>query len=371
MTLPQLSIRGRTIPYPIIQGGMGIGISLNKLAGAVIREGGAGVISCAGLDFLISAKLGRKVEMHDAVQHEVEKTAAQSEKKGVIGVNIMRYLDRTFESSIHGAIDAKADMIICGAGLPLALPDMVEKADIALIPIVSSLRALQLICKRWSKKNRRPDAVVVEGPLAGGHLGFAFDDLQIEANRLENLFPPIKDFAMKNGDFPVIVAGGIYTNKDIISWISRGADGVQMGTRFLATEESGATAAYKEAVVKCKKEDIIVCHNDSCPPGSPSGMPFRTLTYAPMFKYGKNRQVLCNRGFVLQKDPAGNYTKCGAKENPERNFCICNGLLASCGYISKTEEAPLYTVGSSAHRVSKIMSVHALMNELREGKITD
>jgi nitronate monooxygenase len=364
MKLPQLTIRGRTATIPIVQGGMGVGISRSALAGAVAHAGGVGTLSSACLDFLISKDLGYTVNTHFATEHEISSAQNIARSCGIIGINIMRYLDRDYVDSVHGAITAGADMIVSGAGLPLSLPQIVAKADIALVPIVSSLRALTIICKRWEKFSRRPDAVVVEGPLAGGHLGFEYTLLTHEKNALEDLFPPIKDFARKNGDFPVIVAGGIHTHDDIVTWITRGADGVQLGTRFLTTHESGATKAYKKMVVKCTKNDIIIAHKKMNPPGSPSGMPFRTIQRAPMFKYGAQRKPLCNRGYLLQKDVSGHYVICGAKEDPRHNFCICNGLLASCGYVPSTKEAPLYTVGAYAHRIKKIISVHDLLHEL-------
>ena len=365
MILPKLTIRDRTYKTPIIQGGMGVGVSRDILAGAVAHDGCIGILSSACLDFLISHDLKKRCNAYDAMITEVQNARAFSQGNGGIGVNIMVYLARDFDASVRGAVDAKADMIICGAGLPLQLPQVVgTTADIALIPIVSSVRALRLICARWAKKGCRPDAVVVEGPLAGGHLGFAYEDLTRSEHQLDAIFPPIKEFAMANGDFPVIVAGGIYTHQDICDWtIGRGADGVQMGTRFLATEESSASLLYKQAVIDCKPEEIIVCQNKICPPGSPSGMPFRTLVNAPMYAFGKFRVPFCNRGYVLQKDTEGLFSICAAKENSKHNFCICNGLLSSAGYVK--DERPLYTVGSNAHRIDRILSTHDLINELK------
>lgn len=364
MILPKLTIRDRTYEAPIIQGGMGVGVSRDMLAGTVAHEGCIGILSSACLDFLISHDLKKRYNAYDAMILEVQNARILSQGHGGIGVNIMVYLARDFDASVRGAVDAKADMIICGAGLPLQLPQVVgTTADIALIPIVSSVRALRLICARWAKKGRRPDAVVVEGPLAGGHLGFAYEDLTRSEHQLDAIFPPIKEFAMTNGDFPVIVAGGIYTHQDICDWITRGADGVQMGTRFLVTEESGASLLYKQAVIECTPEEIIVCHNRTCPPGSPSGMPFRTLTNAPMYAFGKFRRPFCNRGYVLQKDAEGSFSICAAKENSQQNFCICNGLLSSAGYAK--DEQPLFTVGTNAHRVDRIVSTHELICELK------
>ncbi|MCI0469907.1 MAG: nitronate monooxygenase, partial [Nitrospirae bacterium] len=235
--LPHLKIKGKTISLPIIQGGMGVGVSLSPLARAVAKEGGIGIVSSAGLDRLVSKRNNKKVNTYEAAYEEVSLAKANG---GVAGINIMCALVRDYENSVKGALDAGADVIISGAGLPLGLPGIQPPKDTALIPIVSSARALELICKKWERFGYRPDAVVLEGPLAGGHLGFKIDQIDIESNKLENLLPPVKDMAIKYGNFPVIVAGGVYTHEDILRFLKMGADGVQMGTRFLATEESSA-----------------------------------------------------------------------------------------------------------------------------------
>jgi nitronate monooxygenase len=338
---------------------MGVGVSLYPLAHAVAREGGLGVISSACLDRLVSKRTGKKVNTYEAAFEEVSLSKV---KDGFVGINIMMALVRDYCDSVKGALDAGADAIISGAGLPLNLPAIQPPKDTALVPIVSSARALDIICKKWEKLGYRPDAVVLEGPLAGGHLGFRIDHVDLESNKLENLLPPVKDLAMKHGDFPVIVAGGIYTHEDIVTFMDRGADGVQMGTRFLATEESSATEAYKQAVVTAKKDDIIVAHR----PGSPCGLPFRVIKQSPMYlsSLERRRPPKCDKGYVLLKDAAGNFTICPAKEDNEKYFCICNGLLSSGGYNPDKEE-PLYTVGTNAARVDRIVSVHTLMQELK------
>jgi nitronate monooxygenase len=241
------------------------------------------------------------------------------------------------------------------------LPAIQPPKDTAIIPIVSSARALDLICKKWEKLGFRPDAVVLEGPLAGGHLGFKIDQIDLESNRLENLFPPVKEMAQKKGNIPVIVAGGIYTYEDIVRFIEMGADGVQMGTRFLATEESSATSLYKQAVIDAQTEDIIVAHR----PGSPCGLPFRIIRHSPMYQSSlkRLREPKCDKGYVLLKDAEGHFTRCPAKLSNEEYFCICNGLLSSAGYNPDKEE-PLYTVGTNADRVDRIVTVRTLMNEL-------
>ncbi len=356
--LPQLSIKGKKITVPVVQGGMGVGVSLYPLARAVALQGGLGIVSSACLDRLVSRRTGKKLNSYEAAFEEVSLAKAEG---GFAGINIMCALVRDYEASVRGALDAGADAIISGAGLPLTLPAIQPPRDTALIPIVSSGRALELICKKWEKLGYRPDAVVLEGPLAGGHLGFKIDQIDLESNRLENLLPPVKEMAVKYGDFPVIVAGGIYTHNDIVRFLKMGADGVQMGTRFLATEESSASAAYKKAVVEAKEDDIVVAHD----PGSPCGLPFRVIKQSPMYVSAlkKLRAPKCDKGYVLLKDGEGKFTRCLAKESNEHHFCICNGLLSSSGYNTDKEE-PLYTVGTNASRVDKLLTVKSLMNEL-------
>ncbi len=337
---------------------MGVGVSLHPLAKAVAREGGLGIISSACIDRLVSKRNGKKLNTYEAAYEEISLSKIQN---GFSGINIMAALMRDYNDSVRGALDAGADAIISGAGLPLNLPAIQPPRDTALSPIVSSARALEIICKKWEKLGYRPDAVVLEGPLAGGHLGFRIDQIDLDSNKLENLLPPVKDMAIKCGDFPVVVAGGIYTHEDIVRFMSMGADGVQMGTRFLATEESSASEAYKQAVILARDEDIVVAHR----PGSPCGLPFRVIKQSPMYVSSLKhlRKPKCDKGYVLTKDADGKYTVCPAKQDNENFFCICNGLLSSGGYNTDQEEA-LYTVGSNASRVNKIISVKSLMAEL-------
>ncbi len=360
---PPLVIKSKKFDLPIIQGGMGVGVSLYPLAQAVAKEGGLGLVSSACLDRLVTKRTGNKHSSYEGAREEV---ARAKDAGGFAGINIMVALVRDYEESVRGALDAGADAIISGAGLPLGLPAIQKPKDTALIPIVSSARALELICKKWERLHYRPDAVVLEGPLAGGHLGFKIDQIDLDANLLENLFPPVKDMARKYGDFPVIVAGGIYTHGDIVRFLRMGADGVQMGTRFLATEESSATARYKQAVVAAKEEDIVVADR----PGSPCGLPFRVIKQSPMYVSAQQqlRKPKCDKGYVLLKDGEGKFTRCPAKESNENHFCICNGLLSSAGYNDDVEE-PLYTVGTNAARVDRILTVRELMQEL-SGKVS-
>lgn len=360
-SLQELVIKGKRIPVPVVQGGMGVGISLHPLASAVAFEGGLGIISSAGLDRLLSKRNGRPYGVYEAVYEEV--TLAKA-KGGYAGINIMVGLSRHYEKSVKAAIDAGADAIISGAGLPLGLPAIQDPKDTALIPIVSSARALELICRKWERLGYRPDAAVLEGPLAGGHLGFKMMEIPDPAHALENLLPHVIDVAAKFGNFPVIAAGGIFTAEDIRAIVAQGAAGVQMGTRFLATHESSATADYKQAVVRSTEEDIVVADI----PGSPCGLPFRVIKTAPMYitALARGRPPRCDKGYLLQRDKGGAYTQCPAKEANETFFCICNGLFSSAGYPG--DEEPLYTVGSNAYRVTEVVSVHELMQELKGGE---
>jgi nitronate monooxygenase len=357
-TLPSLAIKGKKIRIPIIQGGMGVGVSLSPLAAAVAQEGGVGIVSSAALDRLVSKRTGKKHTSYEAAFVEVSQAKA---KGGVAGINIMVALIQDYEDSVKGAIDAGADVIISGAGLPLSLPAIQPPGETGLIPIVSSARALEIICKKWERLGYRPDAVVLEGPLAGGHLGFKLEEIGIESNRLENLLPPVKEMAEKFGGFPVIVAGGIYTHDDIVRFLKRGADGVQMGTRFLVAKECSATDAYKQAVIDAGKEDILVAQS----PGSPCGLPFMVIKESGMFQSAleQKRKPRCDKGYVLRPDREGKFTQCRARLDDGGAFCICNGLLSSAGY-NPDQEDPLYTVGASGYRIDRLTTVKELMAEL-------
>ncbi len=356
--LPTIKIKDARKEVIFAQGGMGVGISLASLAKAVAKRGGIGTISSAGLAAIVSRRLGRRIDVRQAAAIEV----ADSKKDGgFIAINIMVALHQAFTDSILGAIEGGVDALILGAGLPTNLPSSLEKSDVALIPIVSSAKALRIIHKRWTDRLKRaPDAVILEGPLAGGHLGFSLADVTKPEYQLENIFGPVKEFAQKHGDFPVIVAGGIYYHEDIVRWINElGADGIQMGTRFAATQESGASADFKQAIINCREEDIIVPDK----PGSPCGLPFRIIKTSPGYQVAmeKSRPPKCNRGLVLRRDVEGHYTVCPARTSHD-SFCICNVLFAAHGFTDAEE--PIYTIGSRGHLVDRILSVDELMNEL-------
>lgn len=362
MKLPELIIKNIRLNNCIVQGGMGVAVSLHPLAGAVSRLGGLGIISSAGLRTVVSLREGEKVDTYTAVRMEIERAQSLSGGRPV-GINVMCALVGSYEDTIRAAIDAKVGAIISGAGLPTGLPSIQPPGHTALIPIVSSARVLEIIVKRWERFGYRPDAVVLEGREAGGHLGFKMVELNDPRFALEKLLLEVLEVAHRHGDFPIIVAGGLYTHEDIEKFLAMGAKGVQMGTRFLATHESSATDAYKQAVVAAGKDDITVVAFPDSAPASPCGLPFRVLKSSPM--YTNKRPARCNQGYVLQRGLDGKLSMCQAMPgapNSEKFLCICNGLLASAGYAPA--ELPLYTVGSNAYRVDKILSVAQLMEEL-------
>lgn len=356
--LPEMRIGRVRRPLPIIQGGMGVGISNARLAHAVSSLGALGTLSSACIDAVVGQRIGAKVNTREAMRLEVE--AAKGGQDIPIAVNIMVALVSTYEDSVLGALDGGAEVIISGAGLPLHLPAVVAKHPAAdrtmLIPIVSSGRAAEIIFKRWSKSGRTPDAMIVEGPEAGGHLGWkSVLEIEDRANILENLLTEVVEVAKRYGDVPVIAAGGVYTNEDIRRMLALGAKGVQIGTRFLATEESGATDDFKRALVECTDASVIVAME----PGSPCGLPFRVLSDSGMYQQTlKNeRPVRCDKGYLLMNG------KCLAKDDSGRFFCICNGLLSAIG-ANTTDAPPLFTVGTNASRVEKIVTVAELLKEL-------
>jgi len=356
MKLPTFTFRNQQIPFPIIQGGMGIGFSNYLLAGTVSKYGGLGIISSAALDSVVSFRLKEKYNTRGACAKEVSDAKKISEGRPV-GINIMVATVNDYENSVLGSMDGGVDIIISGAGLPTKLPAIVEthprSLEVALVPIVSSARALTIIIKKWEKYHRLPDAVVVEGPLAGGHIGWTKkEDAYAESNKLENLVNEVLELT-RQYDIPLIAAGGIHNHCDIKKYLNMGCAAVQMGTRFLATFESGASQEYKEHLVKCTKGDIDLADI----PGSPCKLLFRVIKTSPFYQQAlnKSRPPLCNKGYILVNGV------CAAQNNTD-SFCICNGLLASAGV--EGNELGLYTVGGRADEINQIISVKDLMQEL-------
>ncbi|MEI6498856.1 MAG: nitronate monooxygenase [bacterium] len=346
--------------FHIIQGGMGAAISLPALSGAVAREGGVGTITSVALDRGISDLIGRPVGHYEAAKLAVEFANEIGKNNGPIAINCMAHM-HTCAESIQGAIDGGARLIIIGAGIYKFIGAFKGHERVAFFAVVSSLRAAKTIYKLWSAQGHPPDGFIVEGPLAGGHLGFSMEEIFNPAYSLENIAPPIIQFGMEAG-IPVFVAGGVWNKFDIDLWLSKGAAGVQIGTRFLATEESSASDTTKQACVRATAEDIIIATN----PGSPAGMAFRILKNSPLYLHACKRQldVICELGYMLRSDGT-----CIAQTDPDY-FCICEGLLSSSAAIPEVAGRELHTVGANAARVDRILSVHELMEELTTGIIT-
>ena len=327
MSLRPLKLRNKTIPIPIIQGGMGVGISWERLAGAVAKEGAVGVVSAVGTGYrypeLVKRdKFGRPVgsiytHSKEALTRIIQDAKRISEGNGVIGVNILCAIT-DYGRVAADAVEAGADAIISGAGLPLRLPEYVGDADVALIPIVSSARALNLICRTWEKKYKRlPDAVVLEGPKSGGHQGFKYEECFMPEYQLENLFPSVLEEAKRWGDIPVIVAGGVWSYEDILYYMERGASGVQMATRFIATYECDAPPIYKETVLNAEEEDIMLFK-------SPVGYPLRVVKtpFIERLLAGYNGWNGCVSHCI---------TPCNKGEEAKKvGFCIADRLGAAC-----------------------------------------
>lgn len=357
MAFPSLTIGNLVAQKPIVQGGMGVGISLHRLASAVASEGGIGVIAGAMIGMRELDVAQNPVAANSrALANEIRK--ARELTNGIIGVNIMVVLT-DFASLVRTSIAEGADLIFSGAGLPMELPkiwrDMCEETkrefNTKLVPIVSSARAASIICKKWlNRSDYLPDAFVVEGPKAGGHLGYKPEDLNDPQYSLENIVPQVVDavkvFEDAHGKaIPVIAAGGVYTGDDIRRFLNMGAAGVQMGTRFVATEECDADIRFKQAFVDAKEEDITIIK-------SPVGMPGRALKgrFIEALEEGK-RNFRCIFHCVSTCDP---------EKSP---YCIASALLnAMKGNLDKG----FAFSGSNVFRVNSIITVKELMNSLQQ-----
>ena len=344
-----LQIGNLNIPIPLIEGGMGVGISLSGLAAAVANEGCVGVISSAGLGLLYkeSSKDFLEANIH-GLREEIRK--AREKTSGVIGVNIMVAMSN-FADMVKTAIAERADIIFSGAGLPLNLPSFLKKdSTTKLVPIVSSARAAKIICEKWKKNyDYLPDAIVVEGPKAGGHLGFKPEQIADGDYKLEKLIPEVvyevKQIEEKyNQSIPVIAAGGIYTGKDIYDIMKLGASGVQMGTRFVTTDECDASDAFKQTYIDAKSEDIEIIN-------SPVGMPGRAImsNFLEKVKQGKKQPLQC---------PFQCITTCEISSSP---YCIVTALINA---LKGNFEKGFAFAGSNAFKATCIISVRELIQTL-------
>ena len=349
MTLPVLEIGDSVAKIPIIQGGMGVGISLSGLASAVAEEGGIGVIATAMIGMsepdIYSNPLKANIR---ALKREIRK--AREMTKGILGVNVMVALTN-FADMVKTSIEEGIDIIFSGAGLPLALPGYLKNlATTKLVPIVSSPRAARIICKKWlAKFDCLPDAFVVEGPMAGGHLGFKPEQLDDPDFALEKLVPEVieavEPFERKHQmNIPVIAAGGIYTGEDICKFLKMGAAAVQMGTRFVATHECDAHMAFKQAYIEAKEEDLMVID-------SPLGLPGRAVhnEFLEDVGRGKTKPFKC---------PYQCLKTCNYKETP---YCIAFALISAKKGNLKHGFA---FAGKNAYRVKEVVSVKDLIRSL-------
>ncbi len=341
-------IGSREIRLPIIQGGMGVGVSLNGLASAVSNEGGIGVISAAGIGLLYPRFKGDYQQKCIYGLREEIRTAREK-TRGVIGVNIMVALSN-FSDMVRTAIQEKADVIFAGAGLPLDLPSYLDAASrTALVPIVSSARAAKLLCDKWLANYKYlPDAIVVEGPKAGGHLGFRREQLEDENFSLESLIPEVVAIAgnyshLKN--IPVVAAGGISTGRDIARFLELGASGVQMGSIFVPTEECDASYEFKKVYVDSSEKDVRIIQ-------SPVGMPGRAFDgeFIRSVAEGKEKPRSCPFQCIKTCD----YTK-----SP---YCIIKALYnAAKGNLKKGYAF----AGKNAYMTDRISSVKEVIERLK------
>lgn len=348
-----LKVGNKVSKYPIIQGGMGVGVSMHRLAGTVSKEGGIGVISTADIGYQepdfnenpMAANLR-------AIGKEIKKAREIAGEDKILGVNVMVAL-RNYAEIVKECVKQKIDLIISGAGIPKDLPEYVKGTKTKIAPIVSSLRCCKLIVEHWKKKyDYIPDMIVIEGPEAGGHLGFKESELISEdMPKLEDITTDvvdyIKDVEKETGkEIPVIAAGGIWDGKDIKKFLDLGASGVQMATRFVATDECDASQEFKEAYVNAKQEDIKIIH-------SPVGMPGRAI----------NNQFIQKEETQKSKIEKcyGCIKTCNVKDAP---YCITKALINS---VKGNIEKGLIFCGSNVYKIKEIVSVHSLMQELVAG----
>ncbi len=338
---------------PVIQGGMGIGISLGGLAGAVALEGGIGIISAAQIgyrepDFDTDTKAANL----RAIKKEYEK-ARNIAPEGVIGFNLMVAM-RHYEDYVRAAVEAGADLIVSGAGLPTDLPGIVGDAQVKLAPIVSTEKSAKVILKYWDKKYKRiPDLLVIEGPLAGGHLGFAreklekFEEPAAYAGEVKRILAVVRDYEKLYGKkIPTALGGGIDTPEAVRDAFSLGADAVQAATRFVTTEECDADIRYKESYIKARKEDIIIVK-------SPVGMPGRAI----------NNEMI-RRVAAGEKIPHSPCHRCLHQCNPAQiPYCITDALIHAAK--GEVEDALLFC-GANAYKADKIETVKEVIDDLKK-----
>lgn len=354
MKIPELKIGNLTAKMPVIQGGMGVRVSLSSLASAVANEGGIGTISSIGLGQTEASKEKFEQICREALTVEIRK--AQQMTTGLLAVNIMGVLSNA-EDLVKTSVREGIKIIFFGAGLPTKLPRWVNDSSVNLVPIISSARAAELILRLWDKRyGRTVDGFVLEGPLAGGHLGFSESELEhLESCSLEKLLPEvlksIRYFETKyEKKIPVIAAGGIFDGKDIAHMLSLGASGVQMGTRFVCTTECDVSQQFKQAYLDAREEDIVIVK-------SPVGLPGRAIRN----KFLKNLEI---NGRQKVKCHFRCLTACKVGE---AKYCIAQALVNS--FLGNVDNGLIFC-GQNAYRINEIISVKELFrmlaNELTE-----
>ncbi|WP_256444088.1 nitronate monooxygenase [Sulfurovum mangrovi] len=367
MTFKSFKIGKYTIEKPIVQGGMGVGISWDQLAGNVSKEGGLGVISAVGTGVYKKRKflsdkemVGKEHRPKEAINFYSYKALKQifDNAREICGdkplaANIL-YAQTDYDRVVQDACKAGANIIITGAGLPLTMPEAAKDyPDVALVPIVSTAKALKILCRRWQKThNRLPDAVIVEGPLSGGHQGFKYEECFLPENQLEEILPPVVEEAKNWGDMPIIAAGGIWDHDDIVKMMELGASAVQMGTRFIGTVECDTSDEMKEILLQAKEEDIKLFK-------SPVGYPARGVKTqlqasietgtAPKVACISNCVAPCHRG----------------EEARAVGYCIADRLTDAYDGIVETG---LFFTGSNGYRLNEIITVKELMDKLMNGE---
>jgi len=351
MNIPSLTIGRHTVPFPLIQGGMGVRISGGRLAGHVALCGGVGLVATAGIGLNSPHYDGKNFFTADplALRDEIAKAYAIA-PQGVVGTNCMVAVTN-YEKMVRTSCEAGAKVIVSGAGLPLNLPELTaDFPEVALVPIVSSVKAAELIARKWHKGWKRlPDAVVVEDPdTAGGHLGEKMENIGSGAYDQYATVRGVKEYFRREweAEIPVIAAGGVWDRADLLHALREGADGVQMASRFVCTVECDADDAFKQAYLDCRPEDIGLIM-------SPAGLPGRAiLTHFPKVR---ERDVALG-----VRCPSGCLKKCTYKEGQER-FCIVHALdRAQRGDV----ETGLIFCGSNAWKSDRIVTVQAIFDEL-------
>ena len=345
-----MKIETKELKIPIIQGGMGIGVSLGNLAGHVAKCGAMGLISSVNAGYKETGfGADPKGANLFALKNEILKAKSIADGNGLVGVNIMCAVSN-YEETCRLAAEAGADVIVSGAGLPLKLPEYVAGTETLIAPIVSGGKAAALLCRNYSKKyGRLPDFFVLEGHMAGGHLGFSYEELMNHTAKtneelLEEVLEAVKPYEEEDGRLiPVFVAGGVFDGRDMARMMKLGAAGVQIGTRFIATKECDAHENFKRMMVNAKAEDVRII-------ASPVGMPARALD-SPLIqrleKGEKFRPLRCSNCLT------------GCKKGDSIPYCISRALIEA---VQGNTEDGLFFCGENVHRINQIVTVEELMN---------